>query len=329
MNRRDFLIASGALLSQPMLPAFAVSDNPTGKLYFGYGSTGIGTKVGKAAADLMYQVNPNFDYRFINEPGRNTVAATELVRQSLSDGNTLLQVNGTIMSLFTCLYRNLPYDPLTDFVPITFLGEYSYMLVVGPLVDRSVKTLDDYVEWVKENPEYRNFGTVLYGSESHLAGLELSYQKKIALRAQAYGGTSLMTEDLLDGVLAAGFMVTGNADSAIKSGRLRVIGVCSEQRHSPWPEVPTLAEQGVVGMDFRGWYGWVAPSSIRLNRLIELSDATQEMHLMSEFKAMQQTYSLKTLDLSPAEIQQRIHMEIKKCEALYQKFQLSRVDYQA
>jgi len=329
MNRRDFLIASGALLSQPILPAFAASDNPTGKLYFGYGPTGIGSKVGKAAADLMYQVNPKFDYQFINEPAKNTIAATELVRQSPANGDTLLQVNSTVMSLFTCLYQNLPYGPLTDFVPITFLGEYSYMLVVGPLVDRSVKTLDDYLQWVQDNPEHRNFGTVLYGSESHLAGLELSYKKQIALRAQAYGGSSLMTEDLLDGVLAAGFMVTGNADSAIKSGRLRVIGVCSERRHSPWPEVPTLAEQGVDGMDYRGWYGWMAPSNISLKRLIELSDAAQKMHFMPEFRAMQKTYSLNPIDLSPAEIQQRMHQEIKKCQTLYQRFQLSSVEYRA
>ena len=329
MNRRDFLMASGALLSQPMLPAFAISEAPSGQIYFGYGATGVGTKVGKQTADLLYQVDPKFDYQFVNETAKNAVAASEIVRQSPPNGTTLLQVNSTVMSLFTCLYRNLPYDPLKDFVPVTFLGEYSYMLVVGPLVDRSVTTLDEYVRWVQENPEYRNFGTVLYGTEGHLAGLELSRQKRIALRAQGYGGASLMVEDLLDGQLAAGFIETGNASSAIASGRLRVLGVTSAERHVPWPDVPTLAEQGVEELDLRGWYGWVAPSNVRLKWLIEITEATQQMHQMPEFFNMQQAYSLHNLDLSPAEMQQRIYQEIQQCKTLYQRFQLSRVEYRA
>lgn len=327
MNRRDFIMASGAMLAQPIIPVFAGGKNPIGKLYFGYGATGIGSKIGRTATDLLYKINPDYDYQFINDPRQNTIAATEIVKKSIANGEVLLQATGTIMSLFTCLYRNLPYDPISDFAPVTFLGEYTYMLVVGPLVDSSVKTVDDYIQWVFDNPEYRNFGAVLYGSETHLAGLTLAQDKKIALRAQAYGGTSLMVEDLLDGVLAAGFVITGNAKGAIAAKRLRVLGVCSSERHAPLPDVPTLKEQGVSNMDFRGWYAWMAPSNISQSKFIELSRVAKIMHGNAEFIKLQSSLLLNPLDLSPTEIQQRIRRETKRYKELYEKFQLSKIDY--
>ncbi|MEM5530357.1 tripartite tricarboxylate transporter substrate-binding protein [Gammaproteobacteria bacterium AS21] len=327
MNRRDFLMASSAMLAQPIIPVFAGSKKPTGKLYFGYGATGIGSIIGRAATDLLYKIDPDYDYQFINDPRQNTIAATEIVKESVANGEIILQATSTIMSLFTCLYRNLPYDSISDFAPVAFLGEYTYMLVVGPLVDNSVNTVDDYIQWVFDNPEYSNFGTVLYGSETHLAGLTLAQDKKIALRAQVYGGTSLMVEDLSDGVLAAGFVITGNAKGEIAEKRLRVLGVCSSERHAPLSDVPTLKEQGVYNMDFRGWYAWMAPSEISHSKLIKLSRAVKKMHKNAEFRELQSSLLLSSLDLSPTEIQQRIRRETKKCKELYEKFQLSKISY--
>lgn len=327
MNRRDFLMASSAMLAQPIIPVFAESKKPTGKVYFGSGATGIGSIIGRAATDLLYKTDPDYEYQFINDPRKNTIAATEIVKESVVNGEIILQATSTIMSLFTCLYRNLPYDSISDFAPVAFLGEYTYMLVVGPLVDSSVNTVDDYIQWVFDNPEYSNFGTVLYGSETHLAGLTLAQDKKIALRAQVYGGTSLMVEDLLDGVLAAGFVITGNAKDEIAEKRLRVLGVCSSERHAPLSDVPTLKEQGVYNMDFRGWYAWMAPSEISHSKLIKLSSAVKKMNKNAEFRELQSSLLLNSLDLSPTEIQQRIRRETKKCKELYEKFQLSKIDY--
>ncbi|MEO9653435.1 Bug family tripartite tricarboxylate transporter substrate binding protein [Marinomonas sp.] len=327
MNRRSFLQMSTALMAQPILPSFAEGQGAGKKIYYGYGATGIGSSLGYEAMQVLREVAPELDYEFVLEPGDNTIRASQIVKYAPANGDTLLQVNGTIMSLLSCLYRNLPYQPLQDFIPVAFLGEYTYMFVVGQQVSKKVKTIDDYIDWVYENPQYRDFGTVLYGSESHLAGLTLAYEKKIALRAQAYGGTSLMVEDLLDGVLAAGFIATGNAAGAILSGRLRVLGVCSSERHKPMPDIPCFNELGVNNMNFRGWYGWVAPSDIDLNELLKIHRATNKMQESKKFKAMQKSFSLNQIQLSPNEILQRVIADTERCEQLYQQFQLSRIDY--
>ncbi len=327
MNRRSFLQMSTALMAQPILPSFAEGQGAGKKIYYGYGATGIGSVLGYEAMQILREVAPELDYEFVLEPGDNTIRASQIVKYAPANGDTLLQVNGTIMSLLSCLYRNLPYQPMQDFIPVAFLGEYTYMFVVGEQVSKKVKTIDDYIDWVYENPQFRDFGTVLYGSESHLAGLTLAHEKQIALRAQAYGGTSLMVEDLLDGVLAAGFIATGNAAGAILSGRLRVLAVCSSERHKPMPDIPSFTELGVNNMSFRGWYGWVAPSDIDLNELLKIHRATNKMQESPKFKAMQKSFSLNQIQLSPNEILQRVIADTERCEQLYQQFQLSRIDY--
>lgn len=176
-----------------------------------------------------------------------------------------------------------------------------------------------------KTPRYRNIGATLYGSEGHLAGLTLAHEKNIALSVQAYGGTSILVEDLLDGYIAAGFLATGEATEAIAARRLRVLGVTSAERHPPWPCVPTLAEQGVAGMDFKGWYGWLAPSNIPLKSLLKLSNAFEVMHQQPVFRTLQASLALNPIDLSPAEIQFRILKDMESCEHLYQKYGLSRI----
>ncbi|GAB3475490.1 Bug family tripartite tricarboxylate transporter substrate binding protein [Marinomonas epiphytica] len=328
MNRRTFLQASGALLAQPFVPSFADQISESSKqIYYGYSNTGLGSVLGHTAKDLLKELYPKMDYTFIHEPKDNTIRASQIVKQAPANGDTLLQVNGTIMSLFSCLYRNLPYNPIMDFIPVAFLGEYTYMFVVGPKVSRKVKTIDEYLDWVYEHPEYRDFGTVLYGSESHLAGLTFANEKKIALRAQAYGGTSLMVEDLLDGVLGAGIIATGNAGGAILSGNLRVLAVCSAERHQPLPNIPCFTELGVNNMDFRGWYGWVAPSNMDLDVLLKLHRIVDSLQEHPKFKNMQRKFDLNAIHMSPMDIRRRIISDTEHCEELYKKFQLSQIDY--
>lgn len=325
MNRRNFLISSGALLSQSLIPTSVLANEVNATLYYGFGKNDIGSELGRLSAQLLNEVAPKYAYDLVNYSNEGPLLASNVVKGAVADGSVLLQATSTVMSLYRCLYNNLPYDPIKDFVPVGFLGESTYMLVVGSAVSRKVKTVDDYINWVFDNPEYRNVGSILYGSESHLAGLTLAFEKDIALSIQAYGGASIMVEDLLDGNLAAGILVTGDANEAIAAGRLRVLGVCSSERHPPWPCVPTLAEQGVDNMDFRGWYAWFAPSNISVSTLIELSKAFERMHDQKVFKTLQASLALNPLDLSPADIQFRIQEETKNCERLYKKYEISRV----
>lgn len=325
MQRRQFLLASAAMMLSYGGPTWGQTFSRTGQIYFGFGKTGIGSRLGLKIVELITRVAPDLKYEFVNEPGDNTLKASMLVKESLPTENKLLQVTGTLMSLYPCLYNSLPYDPIQDFVPVSIYGENAFALVVGPLVDSAVNTVDDYVAWVRENPEFRNFGAVLYGSESHLAGLALARSKRIALRPQPYGGTSLMLADILDCSLAAGFMISGNGLADIATGKLRILGVCSAHRHSPWPDVPTMQESGVQGLNLSGWYGLMAHKDTDIRILTRLYKVLEEVKQLPEFVELMNTVALAPKSLSPSEIQNRIFNDIEECETLYTQYNLSRI----
>lgn len=153
MKRRDFLLATAALMGQSFVPNVFGAAEATGKLVYGLDKNDLGSRLGRLSSRLLYEVAPSYLYDLVNVSEDSTLRATNIVKRSVPDGGTLLQATGTIMSLYPCLYENLPYDPINDFVPVGFLGESTYMLVVGSTVPNSVKTVDDFIDWVFENPQ--------------------------------------------------------------------------------------------------------------------------------------------------------------------------------
>lgn len=324
MDRRTLLKMALAAGVFPRT-SYSAKRSPTGQIYFGYGATGVGGVVGPAAARLISENYEDLDYSFVFDTGRNTLDAVERVKNAGATDNWLLQTQSTQTAIFPSLYSHLSFDPLVDFYPLMVLGQATLSLTVGPLVDASVKTLDDYVLWVKDNPEYRNFGCVLYGSHGHLAGLMIAEQKRVAIRAQPYAGTSMMIEDLLDGVLAAGMVITGNARQAYLDGRLRSLGVTSQKPFLAWDTVPTLVEQGIEQADMRIWYGWLAPNSIPLARRNRLVEACKDLQLISEFQFLQINNEMEHVEMEPAQIQELMRREKRFYSELYQHFTLSRL----
>lgn len=330
MDRRAFLLQclAGSLAIGQLNPLLAENLGPytTTDIYFGYGKTGIGSKIGFNLVDTLYRLQHNtHHFNFVNEPGKKTLTATTHVQNSNPEGRQLLQVTSSLMTVFPCLFKNLSYHPLKDFKPVSLIGYNAFALVIGPAVDASVQTVDDYIAWVRKNPEYREIGNTFYGSESHLASLILAREKKVALRSLYYGGTSLMVEDMLHKELAACIMVSGNAQKEIDSGVFRVIAVCSKDRHPPWPEIPTMAESGVANMNFKGWYGIMAPKQMAGKHYHYYKDVIDAARHDSEFLQVLASLSLDVQEVSPDDLAVEVAGEIASYKSLFYKYHISQV----
>ena len=193
-----------------------------------------------------------------NHPGEGSTAAPALVAKSPADGYTLL-VNTSAQAYSAALLKNLPYDPLKDFIPVAPLTSQPYVLVAGKLA--GITTVGELVAAAKAKPGELKFGSSGLGTGTHLGVLKFNLEAGIkAVHVSARKGDAIA--DTIANTIA------GRTDyllapiqlalADIRAGRLRALGVSTKKRSYLLPEVPTIAEAGVAGFDYPIWYGvWV------------------------------------------------------------------------
>ncbi|MBI3045091.1 MAG: tripartite tricarboxylate transporter substrate binding protein [Betaproteobacteria bacterium] len=189
-----------------------------------------------------------------NRTGGGSVIASKIVLQAPADGYTLYLVSSSFTSAAT-LQKNLSFDPLGDFAPITRLGVVPGALTVhSSLPVASVKAL---VALANSNPGQITFGSAGIGSGSHLGGELFKFLSKANMLHVPYRGSALVTQSLLSGEVMTSFSNPLSALPYVKSGRLRILGVTTASRWPLLPQFPTIAEEGVPGYEFLIWNGMV------------------------------------------------------------------------
>jgi tripartite-type tricarboxylate transporter receptor subunit TctC len=192
-----------------------------------------------------------------NRPGASQTVGAAAVAKSDPDGHTLLQAAAN-MAINPILMNDLPYDTAKDFAPVSLTHLTPYVFVVSE--KSPIKTLQDLLKFVKENPGKASYGTTGPGSPQLLATLLLAQMQSLpSMTEVAYKGSSAAHPDLISDRIT--FMIDPLAASAphIKSGALRALAVSTPQRNAAFPNVPTAAEAGVPGYDFASWGGIFAP----------------------------------------------------------------------
>jgi len=193
-----------------------------------------------------------------NHPGAGSTAAPALVAKSPADGYTLL-VNTSAQAYSAALLKNLPYDPLKDFIPVAPLTSQPYVLVAGKW--SGIATLSELIVTAKAKPGELKFGSTGVGTGTHLGVEKFNLEAGIkAVHAPAKAGEGIA--DVIAKTVAGGatYMMAPIqlALADIRAGKLRALGVTTKSRSRLLPEVPTIAEAGVPGFDYPIWYGvWV------------------------------------------------------------------------
>ncbi len=191
-----------------------------------------------------------------NRPGAGSNLASEVVAKAAPDGYTLLMAAAPL-AINNHLYKNLKFDALRSFEPISQVMSAPCILAVRP---DSYKSMSELVAAAKREPGKLSFSSSGAGGSQHLAGELLQQKAGIELLHIPYKGAAPALSDLLGGQVAMGFMTSLSSVPYFKSGKLRALAVAAPQRLPQLPDVPTMAEAGFPGVEINSWSGLLAPA---------------------------------------------------------------------
>ena len=194
-----------------------------------------------------------------NLPGAAGNIGIQQVARAAGDGSTLLFVPQGNITINATLLPNSPFNWERDFKPVTLLAYAPNLLAVHPSLP--VKTVGELIAYAKANPGKLAYASPGNGSSLHLIGELLAQQAGIELLHVPYKGTTQALQDLIGGQVQMMFGAVPTLLPAVKAGQVRAIAVTTAKRAEVLPEVPTLAEGGVKGIDVPSWYGVMAPAS--------------------------------------------------------------------
>ena len=195
-----------------------------------------------------------------NKPGAASTVGAAHVAKAPPDGYTLLMATSTTLAISKALYKKLPYDPVTDFTPITLVAAVPFSLVVTPSLP--VNSLKEFIAYAKSKPGELSYGSSGNGSPHHLAAEMLKTAAGLDIRHVAYRGSVPAMQDVIGGHIPFMFVDLQPALPQIREGKLRVLGVTTPKRVAAAPDIPTLAESGLPGYELVAWQGLVAPAGV-------------------------------------------------------------------
>jgi tripartite-type tricarboxylate transporter receptor subunit TctC len=246
-------LAAGVTMAQAQT---AYPERPV-KIIVPIGPGGSYDLVGRQLADVLAK-RTGQSFFVENKPGAGTVVGTQAAAQSEGDGYTLVVGGLSNMAFNSALYSKLAYDPLKDFVPVALVYRFGYVMVGRK--DLPQAKLADIVAAAKANPGAISVATAGVGTGQHLVAAAFMKAAGVKLQEVPYKGSPPAFTDLLAGRIDLFFDSIAAGLPYVQSGQARGIAVLSSKRSPLAPDVPTMSEAGVSGLDVDSWLGIFAPA---------------------------------------------------------------------
>ena len=192
------------------------------------------------------------------KPGAGGVIASNVVAKGTPDGYTLLMGTSSPLAINVTLYKSLPYNPGTDFIPVIDMARVPFVLVVNPSLP--VKTVRELIEYAKANPDKLSYGSSGVGSPGHLFMEIFKSMTGTSMTHVPYKGTLPALSDVVAGHIQLMFCDVGPCSGQLQSGNVRPLGIATKTRFPTVPNIPTIAESGVPGYEAAAWQMLVAPA---------------------------------------------------------------------
>ena len=244
-----------------------------------------------------------------NLPGANGQIGSQTVVRATPDGYTLLVVvAGHVVN--PSLYPKMSFSPLTDLTGVSQFGHIPLLMVSSAAIPP--KTLPEFVQWAKANPEKASFASSGTGSGAHLVGELFGETAKVKLTHIPYKGMAPALTDMFSGQVAMAFDSVQTMMPQVKAGKLRALAITSDQRWSSSPDVPTMKELGYPSMTGGSWIGMLAPSKVPTAVLNKLSTELQAAIDSPDVHAKLIEYGIDPVGGTPAQFNTFMQSESKR-----------------
>ncbi|VFR30494.1 Tricarboxylate transport protein TctC [plant metagenome] len=314
------LVSACALGLAVSAPATAQANWPNQplRLYVGSAPGGGTDAMARAVADKL---GPALGQTVVveNKPGAsNTLAAVQAVRST--DNHSMVMGVSTAHAIAPHLLK-LSYDNDRDLVPVVFVGAVPNVLVVNN--DVPAKTAQELIALLKARPGSYNFASSGAGSTQHIAAELFKDAAGVQMIHVPYRGSGPALVDLMGGQVQIAFETASSVIPHIQSGKVRALAVLSEQRNPQIPDVPTLAEAGLPGVEMSAWYGIYMPSSVPAEYQKRIHDEVNVVLTQPDTQKRLQAIGAQLKPMSQAEFAQFHQAENQRYAAIIKKNRIS------
>jgi len=244
-----------------------------------------------------------------NRTGAGGNIGMDVVAKAPADGYTIGMGGIGPNAINPSVYAKMPFDPVRDFAPITFVASNINVLVVHPSVP--ARNVQELVAYAKANPGKLSFGSAGRGTSQHLAGELFKQLTGVEMTHVPYKGAGPAVSDLVGGQIPLMFVDISASLGHIRSGKLRALGVTTRER-TPLLDVPTLIEQGIPDFDVNAWFGLFAPARVPPEILARLNTESAKALRLPATRERLQSVGLSPAPDTPEEFAQFTRNELDR-----------------
>lgn len=249
------------------------------------------------ARSIQQELSKEMGQNWIIEakPGAGGAIGTVAVARSAPDGKTLLMAASS--HFVTAAMGAKPfYEPLKEFVPVANIGNQSYILLVNAQLP--VKTVGEFIKYVKAHPGELNYNSAGVSSSTHLAMAYFAKAAGLDILHIPYKGTAEAVTDVSGGRGHAVIVPTAGVGAYLQDPKLRVLGITANRRLSLLPNIPTFSESGLPGFVFDSWFGLLAPAGTPPAVVEKINAAVNKVIALPEVKERLQKHGIESAQMS-------------------------------
>ncbi len=317
---KKFLIS--LLLLSPFALCLAQSNYPSKPIRWlvpypaGGGSDFLARSISQELSSLVGQ-----SVLIENKPGGNTAIAAAETAHAPADGYTVLSADNGTMVNNPVLYKNLSYDPVKELSPVTLMGKFPMILIVGPEFD--VKTVAEFIAKVKATSGGLNYGSAGAGSPHHLAMELVKVETGLNMTHVPYKGASPALQDLAGGHIPAMMVDLAAGAGFIKSGKVKALAVANTSRLAQLPDVPTFSELGYKNIEAAAYVGLVAPIGTNSDVISQLQKQVSTVINQPNIHKKLTDFGIEPIGSTPQQYQALLKSETVKWQKLIKDLNIS------
>lgn len=285
------------------------SAQTVSRMLVGFGAGGAIDVVARMLVEGMKGYSSSFIVD--NRPGAGGRLALGALKNSPADGTVMILTPASSLVVFPHVYKSLGYDAFNDFVPVTTVCSFPFLITVGPLVPPDVQTLFDFAKWCAANPKQATYGTAAAGSMLHFTGVTLAKAGRFEFVHLPYGGPGGV-QDLIGGRIAATIYPIGTALPHVQSAAIRALATTGPQRSPRLLDVPTVREAGYPALEANEWFGVLVPANTPAATVNRLNEAIRTVVNTDAFKTALAKLSVDPTSETPKEFAQLVRSDFDR-----------------